>query len=178
MAKAGGTVCGLSQAEPDLDWRAIYEVHAPALRRRLARRMPDRTAVEDAVQETFLRAYRGRASFDERRPIWPWLVAIAWRVCVDAWRTGSVAIEPFDPVGEAEALWGPVDDGSESEVELRVSLAMAFKRLPVRDQRFLRSRERGMSYRAIAASEDVSAEAVKSAIARARRHLRSAYVSS
>ena len=41
---------------------------------------------EDAVQETFLRAWRGRASFDGSSLVRAWLYKIATNVCLDAIR--------------------------------------------------------------------------------------------
>lgn len=43
----------------------------------------DHAQVDDAVQETFLRAWRGAASFDPARPLGPWLFTIARRTAID-----------------------------------------------------------------------------------------------
>ncbi len=43
----------------------------------------DQAQVDDAVQETFLRAWRGAASFDPARPLGPWLFTIARRTAID-----------------------------------------------------------------------------------------------
>jgi len=41
----------------------------------------DRTLVEDAMQESWLDAWRGLASFDPSRPLRPWLLAIVANRC-------------------------------------------------------------------------------------------------
>lgn len=43
----------------------------------------DHSQVDDAVQETFLRAWRGAATFDTTRPLGPWLFTIARRTAID-----------------------------------------------------------------------------------------------
>src|SRR5690349_11783713 len=50
------------------------------VRRRVGR---DAHAVEDVVQETYLRAFRARDRIDPERPILPWLCTIADRLCRD-----------------------------------------------------------------------------------------------
>ena len=41
---------------------------------------------EEAVQQTFLQAWRAASRFDPERPLDPWLYAIARRVAVDLYR--------------------------------------------------------------------------------------------
>jgi RNA polymerase sigma factor (sigma-70 family) len=43
----------------------------------------DRQRAEDAVQQTFVQAWRGASSFEAGRPVGPWLATIARRVCID-----------------------------------------------------------------------------------------------
>jgi RNA polymerase sigma-70 factor (ECF subfamily) len=66
---------------------------------------------EDIVQETLFHAYRRLDSFDDRRPLAPWLFGIAHNRCVDFLRRREVrqtaeaialapdSVEPADPVG-------------------------------------------------------------------------------
>ncbi|QUQ69612.1 RNA polymerase sigma factor [Kutzneria sp. CA-103260] len=54
----------------------LYDEHAPALRRYLARRIGPETA-DDLVAETFLAAIAGHANYDPTRPVRPWLYGIA-----------------------------------------------------------------------------------------------------
>lgn len=47
------------------------------------RALGDRAAADEAVQETFVRAWRAAATFDGNRPLRPWLFAILRRVVID-----------------------------------------------------------------------------------------------
>lgn len=42
---------------------------------------------EDAAQETFVKAFMHRTSFDPERPLLPWLLTIARRLCIDRGRS-------------------------------------------------------------------------------------------
>jgi len=59
----------------------IVARHQSALFRVAMSRLGDRTAAEDAVQETFLAVFRSRASFQTGRPFRPWLWTIHKNVC-------------------------------------------------------------------------------------------------
>ncbi|MFI9384123.1 RNA polymerase sigma factor [Kutzneria sp. NPDC052558] len=54
----------------------LYDEHAPALQRYLARRIGPETA-DDLVAETFLAAIAGHGNYDPSQPIRPWLYGIA-----------------------------------------------------------------------------------------------------
>lgn len=58
--------------------RAVYTVAYSAL--------GDRSLAEEAVQQTFLQAWRAAGQFDPSREPGPWLYAIARRVAVDLYR--------------------------------------------------------------------------------------------
>lgn len=70
------------------DERAVsdaYAAHGPELYRLALRLLGDRAGAEDAVQETFVRAWRSSARFDPARgSLRTWLFAIARNVCTDA----------------------------------------------------------------------------------------------
>jgi RNA polymerase sigma-70 factor (ECF subfamily) len=65
--------------------RDLYRDHAAALLAYAEAFTNDRHAAEDAVQETFLRAWRNlpRLQADER-PLWPWLRLVLRHVLIDA----------------------------------------------------------------------------------------------
>jgi len=50
------------------------------------RALGDRSLAEEAVQQTFLQAWRAAAKFDPERDPAPWLYAIARRVAIDLYR--------------------------------------------------------------------------------------------
>ena len=51
---------------------------------------------EDAVQETFIRAWRGYDSFEGRASLRSWLYKIATNVCLDMRRSGERRARPMD----------------------------------------------------------------------------------
>jgi RNA polymerase sigma-70 factor (ECF subfamily) len=63
--------------------RSIYERFAPAIRRFLCALVRDRSAADDAVQETFARAIARLASLREGDRIAPWLFGIARNVSLE-----------------------------------------------------------------------------------------------
>lgn len=65
----------------ELVWR--YQGRLMLLARRLGL---DAHAAEDAVQETFVKAFRGIGRFDSRRPFAPWLFTIGRNTCTDQLR--------------------------------------------------------------------------------------------
>jgi RNA polymerase sigma-70 factor (ECF subfamily) len=58
--------------------RELFDRHAPWLRMRLARRCGDPDAVADALQDTFVAAWRGARRFrgDGEVPAWLWGIAV------------------------------------------------------------------------------------------------------
>lgn len=63
--------------------RALYERHAPAVRRFLAGLLGDAAAADDGTQETFARAFRRLSSPGEVDRVAPWLFGIARNVAYE-----------------------------------------------------------------------------------------------
>jgi RNA polymerase sigma-70 factor (ECF subfamily) len=130
----------------------------------------NREEAEDAVQTTFLNAYRGL-----RRGIRPefeaaWLYKIAQNVCrtrrETAWRRGKIET-PRDLDALQDVVAAP-----EHLTGQATALAEALKRLPERYRTIILLREwQGLSYREIAAELDLSEAAVEMLVFRARRSL-------
>jgi RNA polymerase sigma-70 factor (ECF subfamily) len=72
----------LTAAAPAIDIDALYADHAGFLTRVLVRLVGDGAHVDDLLQETFLVAYRKRATFDGRSTARTWLYAIAARLAM------------------------------------------------------------------------------------------------
>ena len=62
---------------------AFFNAFNPRLVDLLRRRVGDRLVAEDLAQETLMRALAGLDHFDESRPMWPWLKAIALNLATD-----------------------------------------------------------------------------------------------
>lgn len=159
---------------PDDDWHDIVEQHEPALRRFIGKRMANRHLVDDALQETYLRAIRS-----PNRPDGRWLRALARRASVDVYRAEPPPGPEVDPLSSV-AEWAAADNnelpGSDEHVAAiasRQAVRWAFARLSPRHQRLLLLRGvHELTYDEIAEREGVSAEALTSALNRARERLR------
>ena len=85
----------------------------PRLHRYCSRMTGSITDGEDVVQDALFRAYRSLDTFDDGRPLAPWLFRIAHNQCIDFLRRRGVReeaeaeaaepdfIQPGDPVGQA-----------------------------------------------------------------------------
>ena len=105
-----------------LDVDHDLEVHRRELTGYCYRMLGSGFEAEDAVQETFVRAWRASSSFEGRSSVRSWLYRIATNVCVDMLRgpqrrarpmdlgpSSTVATAVLDP--QAEHLWvQPVQD--------------------------------------------------------------------
>src|SRR5262245_61168032 len=140
---------------------------------------------EDAVQETYLRAWRGRESFDGSRALRAWLYRIATNVCLDAIRRsnrkplgrsldsiGEVAwIEPYpdrllDEIAPPEEQPDVVAISRET---IELAFLTAIQLLPPRQRAVLIVRDvLEWSARETAELLDMSIAAVNSALQRAR----------
>jgi RNA polymerase sigma-70 factor (ECF subfamily) len=90
--------------------RVVERYQGPVYR--LCRRFVAEADAEDAAQETFVRAFVHRADYEAGRPILPWLLAIARRLCIDRLRRAGrervvddgEAADRADPGADAEEL--------------------------------------------------------------------------
>src|SRR5947209_10868474 len=71
--------------------RAVYAAHGPELYRSALRSLGDRGLAEEAVQETFVRAWQAAARFDDALgSLRTWLFAIVRNVVIDLSRARAV----------------------------------------------------------------------------------------
>ncbi|GAA3101085.1 RNA polymerase sigma-70 factor (ECF subfamily) [Kribbella aluminosa] len=149
---------------------------------------------EDVVQETLLRAWRGRESFEGRSSLRAWLYRIATNVCIDDVRRPqrvlpyqlepasfpATALPPREDVPWLQPFPDVLLDRSEepdATVIRRETIELAFliaiQHLPPRQRAVLIFRDvLGWSARETAAVVDLSVAAVNSALQRARPVLR------
>ena len=71
--------------------REVYRRYVGPLHTLCRSMLGDPALVDDAVQQTFLQAWRAASRFDADRPLSAWLYAIARRVCIDEYRKASRA---------------------------------------------------------------------------------------
>jgi RNA polymerase sigma factor (sigma-70 family) len=159
------------QAPPEADLtRELYEQYANQIFRYCLHQLGSREEAEDAVQSTFLNAFRGL-----KRGVVPeleaaWLFKIAHNVCLSrrrsSWRRGRVE-SPADFEAVEELTPAP----SRGADEL-IGLQDVLEQMPETQRRAILLREwQGLSYREIAAELELSQGAVETLIFRARRSL-------
>ncbi len=97
----------MSDAQPALATddgvRAVYAAHGPELYRFAVRSLNDRGLAEEAVQETFVRAWRAADRFDdELGSLRTWLFAIVRTVVIDLSRARAVrpGLASSDPASD------------------------------------------------------------------------------
>jgi RNA polymerase sigma factor (sigma-70 family) len=150
--------------------QALYQRHATQIFRYCQHQLGSREEAEDAVQSTFLNAFRGI-----KRGIVPdnesaWLFAIAQNVCLSrrrsTWRRGRIeSPTDFDVVEELTPAPSRLAD------EL-LGLQDVLEQMPESQRRAILLREwQGLSYREIAEELQLSQTAVETLIFRARRSL-------
>jgi RNA polymerase sigma-70 factor (ECF subfamily) len=157
-------------------------------------RMLGSSDAEDAVQETFIRAWRGLAAFEGRSALRSWLYRIATNVCLDMLDSRKRRARPMDlgPAGEpvvenlrtpdqqwiepmADALVVPEGDPAEvvaGRESVRLALVAALQQLPPRQRAVLILCE-VLRWKASEVAEllDTSVASVNSALQRARATL-------
>ena len=148
----------------------LYERHAAKIFSYCLHQLGSREEAEDAVQTTFMNAFRalGRGVVPEAESAW--LFKIAENVCLSrrrsSWRRGRIeSPSDFDVI--EEVVPGP----SRQRDEL-IGIEDALASMPEQQRRAILLREwQGLSYREIGEELEVSQSAVETLIFRARRSL-------
>lgn len=154
-----------------LDWARVYQTHAPELARYLARLLGDADVASDAVQDVFVRAIRADGALRDSASVRPWLYAIASNVALKQLRRRRVlSFVPFLPVRDDEITQSPAP-----AIEA-VLVKQVLRKIPAREAiAIVLHYQAGFSRREIAQIEGVSEEAIKSRLARGRRHFLEGY---
>lgn len=122
----------------------------------------DRSAVEDVVQETFLRAYKALDRYDPQYRLSTWLSRIALNTARDLGRRRKVreAADPQDLVPAGAFSADPLEGAARAEAA--VSVSQALERLPdTQREVVVLSVWGGLSQTEIAAALDVPLGTVK-----------------
>lgn len=121
---------------------------------------------EDAVQEAFLKVYRGAARFRGGSTVATWLYRILVNTCYDLMRKGRRRPEAPLPARLAMA------PGRDTDHPLRLSIEMALSRLPERERAaFLLCEVEGFSHREAGEILEVNENASRTLLFRAKRRL-------
>jgi RNA polymerase sigma-70 factor (ECF subfamily) len=158
---------------------ALYAAHAPAVLRFLADLLGDRALADDAVQETFVRAFRRLSTVRDRERVAPWLFGIARNVSLELRRARRRRVrlvvndgdrgEPFP--AEATSTRTPEGELLGREAARIVDAALARLSDDRRAMLLLRL-DHGLAYEEIASLMGFSLAKVKVEIHRARQVLR------
>jgi RNA polymerase sigma-70 factor, ECF subfamily len=144
-----------------------------------------RELAEDLAQEVFLRVYRNRQKYEPAAKFATWLFTIANNAASNALRdrsrrpevtlagseSGPLGVRPLDRLAQASSSGMPTRQIDKAE--LRDIVRMAMESLSERQRMaVMLNKFEGMSYADIAKSMELSPQAVKSLLSRAREHLR------
>src|SRR5262245_13808107 len=141
MAGAGPNTVAAAPATPGIlggesEFAALTERYRRELHVHCYRMLASFDEAEDAVQETFLRAWRARESFDGSSLIRAWLYRIATNVCLDAIRRTARRVSHFHSFAEVPWLTpypdrlldeiAPTEDEPDAVVVERETIELAF----------------------------------------------------
>jgi RNA polymerase sigma-70 factor, ECF subfamily len=184
--EAGETLAGPGRGEPTLrvevglkagttaereETTELFTRHASGIYRYCLRRLGSPEEAEDALQVTYLNAWRSLKEGSRPRAQRAWLFQIAANVCSSALRSklGSTRVEAQDPTLLEELI--AVEDSEKDEL---LGLTEALRELPSRQRHALVRRDwQGLSYNEIATEMAVSDAAVETLLFRARNKVAS-----
>ena len=185
-----GAVVAAARAGDESAFAELVETYRRELQAHCYRMLGSFEDSEDLVQETFLRAWRNRASFEGRSTFRAWLYRIATNACLDALeRRPRVAHSHGGAQPLAEVPWlqpypdellegvAPSEAEPEAEVVAKETIELAFiaaiQLLPPKQRAVLIARDvLGWSAAESASLLDVSVAAANSALQRARATLK------
>jgi RNA polymerase sigma-70 factor (ECF subfamily) len=134
----------------------------------------DPSQVEDAAQETFLRALRGLHRYDPRRPFAPWLYQVARNVARN--HVAAQAVRQTEPLPrDGPEAPGPGPDTAVERAEIRARVDRELALLPEQRRTAFRLVDvEGMGAEEAGRMMGLSAGTVRAHVHHARRQLREA----
>jgi RNA polymerase sigma-70 factor (ECF subfamily) len=149
-------------------FRALFDRHAPSVRRFLRDLGRDEAYADEGTQETFVRAHARLATLRDDQRLRPWLLGIARRVFLEELRRRHPRAEE----GEIEdAVPSPETDLLVAE-EARLFRAALQRLPPPRRGVLLLQMDHGLSYDEIASVMGLSPAQVRNELHRGREELR------
>jgi len=166
-------------------FEALVEKHQKRLVMVLEHLVSDRTQAEDLAQDVFLRVYRARERYVPTAKFSTWLYTITHNVASNSIRkssrrkevnlvtspSGSMPVRPLDTMAKDKSNLMPTRLADQKEMEKVIREAI--QSLGSRQRMaMLLSKYEGMSYNEIAESMELTTQAVKSLLSRARGNLK------
>ena len=148
----------------------LYELHGSRMKSIARNLLGHESDAEDAVQETFLKVYRGAASFRGTAALSTWIYRILVNTCYDVLRRRKRRAEDaLEPSTESPGGRLPAPAGDHP---LRIAIEQSLTKLAPRQRTvFLLSAVEGFSHREIAQVLDVSEGASRTLLFEAKRRL-------
>jgi RNA polymerase sigma-70 factor (ECF subfamily) len=163
----GDLVEGLRQGSLPA-FERLYALHGERMKSIAANLLGSAADAEDAVQETFLKAYRAARSFRAGASVATWLYRILVNACYDQLRGRRRRAEGPLPEPSAPAAF----PASERDHPLRLAIESALGSLPERERAaFLLCEVEGFSHREAAEILEVPEATSRTLLFRARREL-------
>ncbi len=170
-APAHGDRAGVTARRRD-HFERLMKAHERRVFQTAWRLLGDRADAQDAAQEVFLRLFRYRDRFDDRRPLEPWLYRVTVNVCRDLGRRRNVRrAVSLDELEETRPLVSEdPDPGAAAQVtEERRIVEQALATLAEKERTALVLRDvQGLSTAEVAEVLGSSQTTVRSQICRAR----------
>ncbi|MGB1930619.1 MAG: RNA polymerase sigma factor [Mariniblastus sp.] len=166
-------------------FEALVEKHQKRLVMVLEHLVSDRTQAEDLAQDVFLRVYRARERYVPTAKFSTWLYTITHNVASNSIRkssrrkevnlvtspSGSMPVRPLDTMAKDKSNLMPTRLADQKEMEKVIREAIQSLG-PRQRMAMLLSKYEGMSYNEIAESMELTTQAVKSLLSRARGNLK------
>jgi len=156
------------EGEVRAQFAEMFERCAPALLKRCRRILHEEDGAEDAVHDTFLRAFENRAQFDGRN-FAGWLLRIAERICIDRLRARHL-ISHEVPANVFENV-DPASKDAEMRLLTAAQIRAILSRLPEPQRQCLKLFYiEGYSAKEVAAATGFTDKQVKSHLQNGRRN--------
>ncbi len=156
----------------EVAFELLSDIYRPVLLSLALRMLRNADDANDAVQETFLKAFRAIREFDPERPLKPWLCRICANCCVDAVRARRRDGDSLDQHEYMLQDGGEVDDQATGAIR-QGQLVEAIGRLPEKYRRIILMRHfKHMDVNEIAAELSKPEGTIKSWLFRARALLK------
>lgn len=145
-------------------FESLVRLHTDAAWRMARSMLGDHFAAQEAVQDTFVKAYRNLHSFRGEAKVSTWLLAICHRTCIDRLRLRRHSVVSLDEARREQAPNDPTD--------LRLAVENALAALPGDEREaFTLVEVVGHTREEAAAIVGVPASTMRSRVARARQKL-------